>query len=432
MATSEAVTRATDILRQRDWDFKREDTRYLTHGLHPYPARMVPQIAKHLIAAFSKPGERVYDPMCGSGTVLVEARLAGRHSVGVDINRHALLLAHVKSTPIDAARLQRAYDSVAEDFLLSRPVRKNGALEEFLERNSFGIDVRFWFKEDVIRQLAVLRDALRAKIADEDLLEFFWVPFSLTVRAVSNTRPAEFKMYRKSAEALGKHEPDPIRLFLKLGADAILRMREFGKVASRDVESLTLRADARTTSLLGQADLIVTSPPYGDSHTTVAYGQYSRLSAEWLGFRDVRQVDRLSLGGTTARKENGIESRTLEETLKKLAMDPVRAQDVRCFFLDLDDALRMMSESLRLNGVACLVVGNRMVRGTPIPTDKIIAELAPATGLSHLMTYRREISSKNMPLENSPSNVAGERESTMRKESIVILQKLNGLARRKR
>lgn len=33
-------------------------------------------------------------------------------------------------------------------------------------------------------------------------------------------------------------------------------------------------------------DFIVTSPPYGDSKTTVAYGQFSRLSSQFLGLID--------------------------------------------------------------------------------------------------------------------------------------------------
>lgn len=28
-----------------DWTFARANTNYMTHGLHPYPARMIPQIA---------------------------------------------------------------------------------------------------------------------------------------------------------------------------------------------------------------------------------------------------------------------------------------------------------------------------------------------------------------------------------------------------
>ncbi|MFZ2322847.1 MAG: hypothetical protein WAV89_04020, partial [Ignavibacteriaceae bacterium] len=33
-------------------------------------------------------------------------------------------------------------------------------------------------------------------------------------------------------------------------------------------------------------DVVLTSPPYGDSKTTVAYGQFSILSNEWLGIKN--------------------------------------------------------------------------------------------------------------------------------------------------
>jgi len=44
-------------------------------------------------------------------------------------------------------------------------------------------------------------------------------------------------------------------------------------------------------------DIIVTSPPYGDSRTTVAYGQFSRLSNQWLDFENASQVDNQLMGG---------------------------------------------------------------------------------------------------------------------------------------
>jgi site-specific DNA-methyltransferase (cytosine-N4-specific) len=89
-----------------DWDFAGENTQYLTHGLHPYPARMVPQIARRLLRRFASKNDVVLDPFCGSGGVLVEARLAGLNSIGIDINPLACLLAEVKSNPIEPSLLE--------------------------------------------------------------------------------------------------------------------------------------------------------------------------------------------------------------------------------------------------------------------------------------------------------------------------------------
>jgi len=86
---------------REDWTFARADTTYLTHRLHDYPARMIPQIAQRLIERYSPIRGNILDPFCGSGTTLIEARLAKRNAIGNDINPLAVLIAKVKSTSID-------------------------------------------------------------------------------------------------------------------------------------------------------------------------------------------------------------------------------------------------------------------------------------------------------------------------------------------
>ena len=49
-----------------------------------HPAKMLPAIAAHAIAAYTQPGDLVLDPMCGIGTTLVEALHLGRRAVGVE------------------------------------------------------------------------------------------------------------------------------------------------------------------------------------------------------------------------------------------------------------------------------------------------------------------------------------------------------------
>src|SRR5689334_19073419 len=44
-------------LSAQDWAFTNDDTQYLTHDLHPYPAKFIPQIPARLIAALSIPGD---------------------------------------------------------------------------------------------------------------------------------------------------------------------------------------------------------------------------------------------------------------------------------------------------------------------------------------------------------------------------------------
>jgi methylase of polypeptide subunit release factors len=72
------------------------------HGFHSYPARLHPETAARLIQAFSPTKGQVLDPFCGSGTVLVEGRLAGRRVTGVDANPLAVELSWLKTGGLGA------------------------------------------------------------------------------------------------------------------------------------------------------------------------------------------------------------------------------------------------------------------------------------------------------------------------------------------
>jgi modification methylase len=54
-------------------------------GSTAHPAKMLPAIARQVIAAYSHSGDLVLDPMCGIGTTLVEAIHLGRTAIGVEL-----------------------------------------------------------------------------------------------------------------------------------------------------------------------------------------------------------------------------------------------------------------------------------------------------------------------------------------------------------
>lgn len=72
-------------------------TGYATHGLFPYRGKFHPQMIKALINIMGlKPGDIILDPMMGSGTVLIEARLMGIQSIGIDISPFCRFMTQVK------------------------------------------------------------------------------------------------------------------------------------------------------------------------------------------------------------------------------------------------------------------------------------------------------------------------------------------------
>ncbi len=73
------------------WDFPERGT-WATHK-PDYRGNFAPQIPRNIILNYSEEGDLVLDPMVGSGTTLIEARLLNRNAIGYDINQKAVDIA---------------------------------------------------------------------------------------------------------------------------------------------------------------------------------------------------------------------------------------------------------------------------------------------------------------------------------------------------
>ncbi|OJI09702.1 hypothetical protein BK006_00040 [bacterium CG10_49_38] len=403
------------------WDYRGEKTKSHTHGIHTYPAMFIPQVGRRLLETYSKEGDTICDIFCGSGSALVESRLIGRNAYGIDLNPLAIFLAKAKTTPINPQKLTKEYIALLnrvekiKDSEIQRPDFKN---------------IDFWFKDKVIIKLAKLKKAIR-EIKDETIQNFLMVAFSETVRYSSNTKTGEFKLVRVKGDKLEKHDPDVIGIFRKHVEKNIAGMTDFYKDAKKDSWTKIIYGDSSKDNGIkaNSIDCIITSPPYGDSRTTVAYGQFSRLSAQWIDVfedpNDASGVDNDLLGGrATKNLIHTLSSGYLKESLEKIAkQDEARAKDVLSFNLGLNECLKQAHRILKSGKYFCLVVGNRLVKQVRIPTDFIIAELAEKIGFTCEDIIVRNIPGKRMPIKNSPTNIVGALEETMNKESIVVLRK---------
>ncbi|MBI2482298.1 MAG: transcriptional repressor LexA [Candidatus Vogelbacteria bacterium] len=403
------------------WDYRGEKTKSYTHGIHTYPAMFIPQVGRRLLETYSKEGDTICDIFCGSGSALVESRLIGRNAYGIDLNPLAIFLAKAKTTPINPQKLTKEYIALLD--------RVEKIKDNEIKRPDFK-NIDFWFKDKVIVKLAKLKKAIRA-IKDETIQNFLMVAFSETVRYSSNTKTGEFKLVRVKGDKLEKHDPDVIGIFRKHAEKNIAGMADFYKDAKKDSWTKIIYGDSSKDNGIkaNSIDCIVTSPPYGDSRTTVAYGQFSRLSAQWIDVfedpNDASGVDNDLLGGkATKNLIHTLSSGYLKESLEKIAkQDEARAKDVLSFNLGLNECLKQAHRILRPGKYFCLVVGNRLVKQVRIPTDFIIAELAEKIGFTCEDIIVRNIPGKRMPIKNSPTNIVGALEETMNKESIVVLRK---------
>lgn len=399
------------------WDYRTANTKQVTHGIHPYPAMMIPQVAQRLMATYGSKGARLFDPYCGSGTTLLEGMLVGMEAVGTDLNPLARLLARVKTTPISIAALDAEIDrfpSEAPLAALPTPDVPN---------------IDYWFSSKVQHDLAAIRHHIDG-IACTQVSDIFRVAFSATVRKASWTRSSEFKLYRMPQAQMEKHNVSPFLLMIQEMENiryALLALSAVANGATTPAVHDFNSVDGIPEDVLarGSVDLVVTSPPYGDSHTTVAYGQFSRLSSQWLGYAGASQVDRTLMGG---RKVATIEKFGLEELDHVIAhvgaQDEGRAREVASFFEDYRSSIGHVSTSIREGGYACYVVGNRTVKGYEVPTAEATAAFFEANGFETVDIHRRNIPNKRMPSMNSPSNVPGQTGKTMSSEQIVVCRKV--------
>jgi len=407
------------------WDFKSENTKSFTHGFHTYPAMMIPQIAKKLINDFGQNAETLFDPYCGTGTSLVEANLAGINSIGSDLNPLARLLAKVKTTAIENQTLKL--------HLLD--------FDQYLTQYRFGFQgsdsiiapsyprVDYWFSKDVRQKLAVIQNYID-RIGNTDISDFFKVAFSQTVRDTSWTRNNEFKLYRMTKEAMKVFNPDPYGRMEQMLGKNFIGLVDFMKAKNNESETDVLNLNTiknipKKKMKKESVDLVITSPPYGDSSTTVAYGQFSTLANQWLGhFENGRELDGMLMGGKRASKLRKFESEALNDNISDVEkIDRGRALDVVSFFSDYEKSIRNISSLLKPNGISCYVVSNRKVKGKEIFTNTITKDLFKLNGFSHIDTYSRNISRKRMPRNNSPTGNVGVTQSLMNKEYIVVMQK---------
>lgn len=403
------------------WDYRGEKTKSYTHGIHTYPAMFIPQVGRRLLETYSKEGDTICDIFCGSGSALVESRLIGRNAYGIDLNPLAIFLAKAKTTLINPQKLTKEYLALLD--------RVEKIKDKEIQRPDFK-NIDFWFKDKVIVKLAKLKKAIR-EIKDETVQNFLMVAFSETVRYSSNTKTGEFKLVRIKGEKLEKHDPDIIAIFRKNAEKNIAGMADFYKDAKKNSWTKIIYGDSSKDNGIKEnsIDCIITSPPYGDSRTTVAYGQFSRLSAQWIDvFDDPNEASGLDnnlLGGrATKNLTHTLSSSYLKESLEKIAkQDEARARDVLSFNLGLNECLKQAHRILKSGKYFCLVIGNRLVKQVRVPTDFIIAELAEKIGFTCEDIIVRNIPGKRMPVKNSPTNIVGALEETMNKESIVVLRK---------
>jgi 16S rRNA G966 N2-methylase RsmD len=412
-----------------DWAFESATRARASQPLFQYPAMMVSPMQGALLDAVIAERERpphVMDPFVGSGTTMLEARRRGLRFTGVDINPLAILLCQVEASEVDTLEIERAAERV------SRRARR--ALSSTPAPT--GAWVTKWYRPDVARSMAALQQTIK-RIDELEVRRALWVALAELARVAGNQRPNAPKLQTRPAEQLDR-ELDIFARFLALSLSTAAVVGERNEeLAAQRAPSPDLRlTDARRIGPLAyKADLLLTSPPYGDNHTTMPYGQVAFLPLRWIELADIdpsfdrnltarsQTLDTASLGGSLQLDEcvmadTMARSTRLTKVLQAMGDRPPHARArTASFFCDLDQALGTVCDQLSPDAHAVLTLGGKTTYGIPVPTAAIVEQLLKARGFRKLQQLTRTLRrNRRMPTRN-------ERSGLICKETVLVMRR---------
>jgi DNA modification methylase len=256
-------------------------------NIHAYPAKLVPNLVHDIINNLKKNNEikKVLDPFVGSGTVGLESKYLGLDFYGSDMNPLSILISRTKTLNIeDSPYVIKSLNAFTKS--LEKQYEESNIVSCTCFKN-----IDYWFKKENIRQMSFIKNRLdiflrtKSKKYQEIYSLILLTSFSSAIRKCSLTRNGEFKLYRMVQSDIDKFNPNAFEIFSKIVKQLLDMLNYTNQIyEKRTVSEITLQ-NAKSLNRIDDEsiDLVFTSPPYGDSRTTVAYGQFSRLPLQWIG-----------------------------------------------------------------------------------------------------------------------------------------------------
>lgn len=373
-----------------EWCFKNvRSIEQWTHGYHRYPAKFLPNLVQKLIEDYTVKNDVVADFFAGCGTTLVEAKVHGRKSIGVDINPVAELITNAKINPIAPKKIESRFNAIVN------------RLDDFNSKDYKNIDVHeridYWFSKPNKAKIAFLYERILT-IRDKSVKDFFLVSLSHILKNCSKWLQSSTKPQIDP----NKTPIDPFVAFQTHTKMMIKRNKEFFNQLSKDdylkTECEIRLEDARKTSIKSNSvGAIITSPPYVTSYE---YADIHQLTAYWYEYITDLSGFRRNFIGTfysmNQKTENDSElaQKIINDLLKK---DKRTAKEVANYFKDMQAVAKEMYRVLKKDGHACLVIGNTTFKNVKVKSAEVFAEILTSLGFELVEIIKRSIPHKLIP-----------------------------------
>ncbi len=388
----------------------------MTATIHPFPARMAPELALQALALVPDNGV-VVDPMMGSGTVIRQASDLGLTAVGFDVDPLAVLMSRVWTTTVDDTVVGRVYEvAAAAAKSASADTLALPWIDDDAETQAF---IGYWFgkpQAEALRCWAHTLNALEAAASPEERAALDIIRIAMSRIIVSKEQCASL------ARDTSHSRPHRVTLTsdycVHQGlARSVKMVRNRLKDAPPKAGAQVGLGDARALTLAdASADAILTSPPYLNA---IDYMRGHRMSLVWLGHRlsDLRRIRSDAIGA-----ERGLDAEiAVREEVKAALGDltdlPGRHRGmVDRYVVDAVGLAREIKRVLKPGGVTTLVVGNSCLKQVFIKNSAAVAKALELEGLTFVSEEERTLPSSSRYLPTSEGSSLANR---MRTETVL-------------
>ena len=417
--------------------------RYATHGIHEYRGKFFPQLVKSLINIAGINNDSVIlDPMCGSGTTLLESIIFGCNTIGIDLNPLSVLISKVKcNTPnLSIAKIIREKQHLEKRILKDKQIKRTLSWTTKLSESSKKYLMN-WFREDILFELDIMMTQID-QIENSKIKEFFTLSLSNILRRVSFQKNDDLRVRKEHDKIIKKSAIDEYSFELEKAITNIMSFQQYEN-KTKFGKTLIFQGDAReSVSILkdyvGRVDAIITSPPYA---TALPYLDTDRLSLYFLNLiprKHHKQYDINMIGNreiTKSLRDHYLElfikeKHILTEEIASLIEEidhlnnssnvGFRRKNLSAllskYFFSMNDVLKTFKVLLRKNAYAFVIVGNNHTiagnKRIAINTNNLLANLGKSIGLELI---------ENIPMDMLISRDIFKKNSST-KESIIVFK----------
>lgn len=386
------------------------------HGTVLYPAPMIAPVQKDVLKFIIKDNKikTIFDPFFGSGTSLYEAFKIDKNIelYGCDINPLAYLITQTKLQGVDS--------TIDSDIKILEQILANQPADDYTFEN-----INKWFREDIADELKKIRLSIN-QITNEKNRKYFWCMFIDIIRKYSNTRSSTYKLHVKQDDKIKKMKNNVITDYIKY----INKNKKYYNLSSNNFKLYKNDILEQIKKFPKKMmDISITSPPYGDNHTTVTYGQFSSLALRWIDTYDMELdgwelnnysiIDSKSIGGSS-------KPINLSEEEKKLIQQYIsgisqnKQNKVLFFFNDYFEFLHELCKIT--NKYIIMTLGNRTVDGVQIDLTSITTKFLNKSGFINIENLSRDIPNKRIPPITSVVNK--KQVPSMNSEYVIIHERV--------